>query len=56
LVPLHDLPALVDMVAAGTVLATCLPAFNAAIACGAWSAIGELMWTASTFGSLSRSS
>jgi hypothetical protein len=36
----------------GTVEATCLPAFKAAIDWGAWSAMGELMWTASTLGSL----
>jgi hypothetical protein len=42
-------------VAMGTVQATCLPAFSASIDIQAWSGIGELMWTASTFGSLSRS-
>ena len=41
------------VVAAGTVLATCLPALSAAIDCGAWSPIGLLMCTASMFGSLS---
>ena len=44
------------LVAAGTVLATCLPARSAAMACGAWSAMGELMWTASTMGSASSAS
>ena len=42
--------------AIGTVQATCLPAFSAARDCGAWSGMGELMWTASTLGSLSNSS
>src|SRR5262249_17710542 len=41
--------------AIGTVQATCLPAFSAARLCGAWSGIGELMWTASTFESRSSS-
>jgi hypothetical protein len=31
------------LVPIGTVHATCLPALRAAIDCGAWSAIGELM-------------
>ena len=44
------------LVAIGTVQATCLPAFKAAMDCGAWSAIGELMWTASMAGSFSSSS
>jgi hypothetical protein len=35
----------------GTVQATCLPARKAARLCGAWSWIGELMWTASISGS-----
>ena len=44
------------VVQAGTVQATCLPARNAAIACGACRWIGELMCTASTAGSRRRSS
>ena len=43
------------LVAIGTVHMTCLPAFRAAIVCGAWSGIGLLMWTKSTFGSASTS-
>ena len=39
------------LVAMGTVQATCLPAFSAAMDCRAWSGMGVLMWTASTFGS-----
>jgi len=41
------------LVAMGTVQATCLPALSAAMDCQAWSGMGELMWTASTFGSFS---
>ena len=44
------------VVAIGTVQATCLPAFSAAMLCGPWSGIGLLMWTASMSGSLSSSS
>ena len=44
------------VVAIGTVHMTCLPALRAAIDIQAWSGIGELMWTKSTFGSLSTSS
>jgi len=43
------------LVAIGTVHITCLPASRAAIDMAAWSGIGELMWTASTSLSLSRS-
>jgi len=39
------------LVAIGTVQATCLPALRAARDIQAWSGIGELMCTASTFGS-----
>ena len=43
------------LVAMGTVQATCLPAFSAAIDCQAWSGMGVLICTASTFGSLNTS-
>ena len=39
----------------GTVQATCFPAFKASIDIQAWSGIGELMWTASMFGSFKSS-
>ena len=41
------------LVAIGTVQATCLPAFSAAMLIQPWSGMGELMCTASMFGSLS---
>jgi hypothetical protein len=40
------------LVAIGTVHMTCLPALRAAIDIHAWSGMGELMWTMSTFLSL----